>query len=108
MLNAEYRFPYNTPKTKEAYYYRQIFEELFGSGDAIKTVPGGPSIACSTAAAIEWDETFKKMADETNGECSGRSVSAHKHHYTENEGAKGMKKRKLSLDDTASKVLTPR
>jgi hypothetical protein len=33
-------------------------------------VPGGPSIACSTARAIEWDASFKGRAD-----CSGRSVS---------------------------------
>eukprot|EP00953_Heterococcus_sp_UTEX-ZZ885_P030254 15995-Heterococcus_DN1.PRE.2 len=34
------------------------------------TVPGGPSIACSTARALEWDDSFKGRAD-----CSGRSVS---------------------------------
>lgn len=107
MLNAKYRFPYNTPMTKEAYYYRTVFEEFYGNGSSVKTVPGGPSIACSTAAAIEWDEAFKKMAEETNGECSGRSVSAHKHHYKDNEGARGVKRRKLSLDETASRVLTP-
>jgi hypothetical protein len=33
-------------------------------------VPCGPSIACSTARAIEWDESFKNRAD-----CSGRAVS---------------------------------
>ena len=33
-------------------------------------MPGGPSIACSTARAIEWDESFKNRAD-----CSGRSVA---------------------------------
>ena len=33
-------------------------------------VPGGPSIACSTPAAILWDASFKKFAD-----CSGRSVA---------------------------------
>lgn len=29
--NASIKFPYNTPTTKEAYYYRQIFEQLFGT-----------------------------------------------------------------------------
>ena len=29
MAFASQRFPYNTPATKEAYYYRTIFEELF-------------------------------------------------------------------------------
>eukprot|EP01035_Chromulina_nebulosa_P026794 gene26794-35121_t len=37
---------------------------------AVKTVPGGPSIACSTARAIEWDASFKNRAD-----CSGRAVA---------------------------------
>ena len=29
MASAPKLYPYNTPKTKEAFYYRQIFEELF-------------------------------------------------------------------------------
>ncbi|WP_434355965.1 asparagine synthase B [Parasalinivibrio latis] len=66
---ASFRFPYNTPTTKEAYMYREVFEELFPLEDAAKCVPGGPSIACSSAKAIEWDEAFKNMADP-----SGRAV----------------------------------
>ncbi|WP_375750799.1 asparagine synthase B [Vibrio sp. HN007] len=66
---ASYRFPYNTPQTKEAYMYREIFEELFPLPSAAECVPGGPSIACSSAKAIEWDEAFKNMADP-----SGRAV----------------------------------
>eukprot|EP01042_Synura_sphagnicola_P004966 gene4966-6328_t len=67
--NAKLRFPENTPMTKEAYHYRSIFEEHFPQVSAARTVPGGPSIACSTARAIEWDASFKNRAD-----CSGRSV----------------------------------
>lgn len=67
--NAAYRFPYNTPTTKEGYMYREIFEELFPLPSAAECVPGGPSIACSSAKAIEWDEAFKNMADP-----SGRAV----------------------------------
>jgi asparagine synthase (glutamine-hydrolysing) len=63
MDTAQFRFPENTPLTKEAYYYRQIFESHFPSTAAIKTVPGGPSIACSSATAIAWDESFKNRAD---------------------------------------------
>ena len=33
--NAPIRFPYNTPKTKEAYFYRQIFEKQFPGRDSI-------------------------------------------------------------------------
>ncbi|MGJ7094864.1 asparagine synthase B [Vibrio hannami] len=69
METASYRFPYNTPQTKEAYMYREIFEELFPLPSAAECVPGGPSIACSSAKAIEWDEAFKNMADP-----SGRAV----------------------------------
>jgi asparagine synthase (glutamine-hydrolysing) len=67
---AAFRFPYNTPTTKEGYYYRSIFVQHFPSDCAAKTVPGGPSVACSTAAAIEWDASFKNRADP-----SGRAVT---------------------------------
>lgn len=70
MANAATKFPYNTPTTKEGYYYRTIFSELFPGESAAKTVPGGPSIACSTPAAIEWEKAWKDMADP-----SGRAVA---------------------------------
>jgi len=66
---AQYRFPYNTPATKEAYLYRSMFHSHFPQESAAKTVPGGPSIACSTPAAIEWEKSWKSMADP-----SGRSI----------------------------------
>ncbi len=68
--NRFHRFPINPPLTKEAYMYRAIFEEHFPQESAIATVPEGPSIACSTARAMAWDESFKNRAD-----CSGRSVA---------------------------------
>ncbi|GAM69009.1 asparagine synthetase [Vibrio sp. JCM 19236] len=71
METAQYRFPYNTPTTKEGYVYREIFEELFPLPSAAECVPGGPSVACSSAKAIEWDESFKNNADP-----SGRAVKA--------------------------------
>lgn len=82
LKNARYKFPYNVPQTKEAYYIRSIFEELYPESSAIKSVPspggasssGTASVACSTAAAIAWDDSFIKLANETNGECSGRAV----------------------------------
>jgi asparagine synthase (glutamine-hydrolysing) len=46
LKNASFRFPENTPQTKEAYYYRSVFETHFPQASAAKTVPGGPSIAC--------------------------------------------------------------
>jgi asparagine synthase (glutamine-hydrolysing) len=78
LQNAAYRFPINTPRSKEEYYYRNIFSELFPGDEAAKCVPSEPSVACSTAIALEWDEAFKKMNDP-----SGRAVkSVHEQAYT--------------------------
>ncbi|NNN44141.1 MULTISPECIES: asparagine synthase B [Vibrio] len=71
MATAKFRFPYNTPTTKEGYVYREIFEELFPLESAARCVPGGPSVACSSAKAVEWDESFKNCIDP-----SGRAVKA--------------------------------
>lgn len=67
---AAIRFPVNTPKNKEEYYYRSIFEEHFPSESAARTVPSVASVACSTAEALEWDASFKNLNDP-----SGRAVS---------------------------------
>jgi len=69
LKNAANRFPIMTPPTKEAYYYRMIYEQHFPSMSAVCTVPQVKSIACSTEKAMEWDESFRKNADE-----SGRAV----------------------------------
>lgn len=69
MVNAIYRFPYNTPRSKEEYLYREIFSEHFPSAEAAACVPSVPSIACSTAEALAWDEKFSNNADP-----SGRAV----------------------------------
>lgn len=74
---AAERFPLNTPMTKEEYYYRSIFAELFPSESAAACVPSLPSVACSTPVALEWDAAFKQMADP-----SGRAVkSVHEKAY---------------------------
>ena len=69
LANASFRFPTNTPDTKEAFYFRSIFEQHFPSEAAAKTVPFEKSVACSTSVALEWDESFKNM-----NEPSGRAV----------------------------------
>ncbi len=71
---AASRFPHNPPQTKEAYYYRSLFERLFPSPAAAATVPGGKSIACSSPAAIAWDAAFASAADP-----SGRAVAGVHH-----------------------------
>lgn len=69
MAHAAERFPINPPRNKEEYYYRTIFEEHFPSESAARSVPSVPSVACSSAEALAWDESFKNMNDP-----SGRAV----------------------------------
>ena len=70
MAHAAERFPINPPRNKEEYFYRSIFAEHFPSDSAAMTVPSVPSVACSTAEALAWDESFKNMNDP-----SGRAVA---------------------------------
>ncbi|WP_335910651.1 asparagine synthase B [Shewanella indica] len=69
LANARFRFPHNTPETKEAYFYRSFFEERFPLESAALTVPGGKSVACSTPEALAWDESLSGIIDP-----SGRAV----------------------------------
>jgi asparagine synthase (glutamine-hydrolysing) len=69
MANARYRFPINTPLSKEEYRYRSLFSELVPSDQAAGCVPSVPSIACSTGEALAWDQSFRQNADP-----SGRAV----------------------------------
>ncbi|MDA9883587.1 asparagine synthase B [Flavobacteriaceae bacterium] len=70
LKNAFDIFPINTPRNKEEFYYRSIFNDHFSSEAAALSVPSVPSVACSTPQALEWDEAFKNMNDP-----SGRSIS---------------------------------
>ncbi|MDQ3161088.1 MAG: asparagine synthase B, partial [Pseudomonadota bacterium] len=67
---ASSRFPINTPMTKEAYFYRDQFEQVFPGDACANTVPDGKSIACSSPAAIAWDAAFANAADP-----SGRAIA---------------------------------
>ncbi len=71
LANAKYKFPLQTPTSKEEYYYRSIFAEHFPSDAAALSVPQEASVACSTKIALEWDEAFKNMNDP-----SGRAVAS--------------------------------
>ncbi|PCJ94436.1 MAG: asparagine synthase B [Flavobacteriaceae bacterium] len=70
LANAKFRFPLQTPTSKEEFYYRSIFEQHFPSDAAALCVPQEASVACSTKIALEWDEAFKNMNDP-----SGRAVA---------------------------------
>ncbi|HEX7348452.1 MAG TPA: asparagine synthase B [Rhodanobacteraceae bacterium] len=69
LASAATRFPLNPPATKEAYWYRSLFERFYPSAACAATVPGGKSIACSSPAALAWDPAFAAAADP-----SGRAV----------------------------------
>jgi len=69
MVKAKFKFPINTPQSKEEYYYRSIFAEHFPSDSAAKCVPSVPSVACSTPEALAWDASFQNLNDP-----SGRAV----------------------------------
>ncbi|XP_057813888.2 asparagine synthetase [glutamine-hydrolyzing] isoform X2 [Cryptomeria japonica] len=75
--NAKYVFPHNTPSTKEAFYYRMIFERFFPQNAARLTVPGGPSVACSTAKAVEWDAAWSNHLDPSGRAALGVHASAY-------------------------------
>jgi asparagine synthase (glutamine-hydrolysing) len=68
MQNAKFKFPVNTPQSKEEYFYRRIFAEHFPDQIVASCVMGGPSVACSTPEALEWDKKFKII------DPSGRAV----------------------------------
>ncbi len=70
LANAKYKFPIQTPTSKEEFYYRSIFAQHFPSDTAALCVPQEASVACSTKIALEWDESFKNMNDP-----SGRAVA---------------------------------
>ena len=70
LAQAALRFPVNPPQTREAWWYRELFEREFPGDACARTVPGGKSIACSSPAAIAWDPAFAAAADP-----SGRAVA---------------------------------
>ena len=77
LAQAAKRFPFNTPASEEAYFFRRLFENHFPLASAAECVPGGPSVACSTPEAVLWDSSLQEMDDP-----SGRAVrSVHEKAY---------------------------
>lgn len=76
LANAKFKYPINTPDSKETYYYRAIFESHFPGDAAAKCVPYGKSVACSTPEALAWDASFQNNADP-----SGRAALIHNDAY---------------------------
>ncbi|TXG74415.1 hypothetical protein EZV62_002994 [Acer yangbiense] len=87
MQNARHIYPHNTPSTKEAYYYRMIFERFFSQNSATLTVPGGASVACSTAKAVEWDASWANNLDPSGRAALGVHLSAYEQQQQQNQAA---------------------
>lgn len=81
MKTAESRFPLKTPRTKEAYLFRDLFAKHYGDNSAaVETVAWQDSIACSSEVALRWDKAFQGRAD-----ASGRAVAGvHEQAYGSN------------------------
>ncbi|WP_372760875.1 asparagine synthase B [Pseudoalteromonas sp.] len=77
LANAKFKYPINTPDSKEAYFYRSIFESHFPGDAPAQCVPHGKSVACSTPEALAWDASFQ-----TNADPSGRAAGIHNDAYT--------------------------
>ncbi|MEO7251386.1 MAG: asparagine synthase B [Arenimonas sp.] len=76
LAEAACEFAFNTPMSKEALLYRRLFAHAFPGDSCARTVPGGPSIACSSAAAIDWDPAFAKAADPSGRAIAGVHMAA--------------------------------
>lgn len=76
LANAKFKYPINTPDSKEAYFYRSIFESHFPGDASANCVPHGKSVACSTPEALAWDASFQNNADP-----SGRAAGVHNEAY---------------------------
>lgn len=85
--SAPIKYPYNTPDSKEAYFYRRIFESHFNDDSAIKTVLSGPSIACSTPTAVKWNKEWQNMADPSGRAVSGVHLSCNSSSNNNNNNA---------------------
>eukprot|EP01018_Ginkgo_biloba_P001707 Gb_40748 [translate_table: standard] len=103
MANSKYIYPHNTPASKEAYYYRMIFERFFPQNAARLTVPGGPSVACSTAKALEWDAAWSKNPDPSGRAALGVHAAAYEETLDVNNGIEKVSpeisKKKQKLED---------
>ncbi|MQI71948.1 asparagine synthetase B, partial [Escherichia coli] len=95
MLNASHIFPHNTPTTKEAYYYRMIFERFFPQNSARLTVPGGASVACSTEKAVEWDASWSNNLDPSGRAALGVHVSAYDDNQVNSVSSKAVEPEKI-------------
>jgi len=60
LKEAEKIYPFQTPKTKEAYRYRKIFEDLFLCSGKNFVKYDNNTVACSTSIGAEWCKGIQK------------------------------------------------
>ena len=53
------------------------YVQPFQQNAARSTVPGGPSVACSTAKAVEWDAAWSKNPDPSGRAALGVHAAAY-------------------------------
>jgi len=58
-----------------------MHDDLCMQKSAILTVPGGPSVACSTAKAIEWDAQWSANLDPSGRAALGVHLAAYEHEH---------------------------
>uniref|UniRef100_A0A0D3DEP0 Asparagine synthetase domain-containing protein n=1 Tax=Brassica oleracea var. oleracea TaxID=109376 RepID=A0A0D3DEP0_BRAOL len=64
------------------------------------TVPGGPSVPCSTAKAVEWDAAWSQNLDLSGRAALGVHVAAY-----EEDKAEGARPKKLQAEKTAEGIV---
>ncbi|CAN6886621.1 unnamed protein product, partial [Brassica oleracea] len=64
------------------------------------TVPGGPSVPCSTAKAVEWDAAWSQNLDLSGRSALGVHVAAY-----EEDKAEGTRPKKLQAEKTAEGIV---
>jgi asparagine synthase (glutamine-hydrolysing) len=63
LYSASDIYKINTPLTKEAMLYRQIFSKYYKTDSMAETIHQCRTIACSTERAISWDKSFIDNTD---------------------------------------------
>merc|ERR1719443_1231708 len=82
LQSAPRRFPVKTPRTKEAYLFRDLFAKHYGdSTAAAQTVGWQDSIACSSEVALKWDASFRGRADASGRSVIGVHLQGYDEHY---------------------------
>ncbi|XP_013626538.1 PREDICTED: uncharacterized protein LOC106332602 [Brassica oleracea var. oleracea] len=79
---------------------RAIFGKFFPKSAARATVPGGPSVPCSTAKAVEWDAAWSQNLDLSGCAALGVHVAAY-----EEDKAEGTRPKKLQAEKTAEGIV---